>query len=158
MACVYNIDQDIFNFCTGIPRGSLMSEMNEQVIAEFRANNGKVGGFFEDKDLLLLHTTGAKSGLARLKPLVYMQDGERLVVIASNGGARSNPDWYYNLLANPEVCIEVGSDRFHARAEKVKDPERNALYRMMAERYPFFADYQHNTERIIPVIVITPKR
>ena len=135
-----------------------MSEMNEQVIAEFRANNGKVGGFFEDKDLLLLHTTGAKSGLARLKPLVYMQDGERLVVIASNGGARSNPDWYYNLLANPEVCIEVGSDRFHARAEKVKDPERNALYRMMAVRYPFFTDYQRNTERIIPVIVITPKR
>jgi deazaflavin-dependent oxidoreductase (nitroreductase family) len=158
MACVYNIDLNIFNFCTGIGGGSWMSERNKQVIAEFRANNGKVGGFFKDKDLLLLHTTGAKSGLARLKPLVYMQYGERLVVIASNGGARSNPDWYYNLLSNPEVCIEVGSERFPARAEKAQDPERNALYSMMAEKYPFFADYQRNTERIIPVIVITPNR
>lgn len=135
-----------------------MSERNKQVIAEFRANSGKVGGFFEDKDLLLLHTTGAKSGLARLNPLVYMQDGERIVVIASNGGASSNPDWYYNLLANPEVFIEVGSDRFPARADKAQEPERNALYCRMAERYPFFADYQRNTERIIPVIVITLNR
>ena len=132
-----------------------MSERNKQVIAEFRASGGKVGGFFVDKDLLLLHTTGAKSGLERLNPLVYMQDGDRLVIVASKGGAPTNPDWYYNLLSNPDVGVEVGAEQFKGCAVQVEEPERSELYRRMAARYPFFAEYQKNTERVIPVVVIT---
>lgn len=127
---------------------------NAAIINEFRANNGKVGGQFEGAPLLLLHTTGAKSGAERINPLAYTQDGERLVVIASKGGAPTNPDWYYNILANPVVTVEVGSEQFQARATAAEEPERTRLFEQMAAHMPGFADYQRNTPRTIPVVVL----
>ena len=132
-----------------------MSDWNKQVIKEFRANAGKVGGSFAGMELLLLHTTGAKSGLPRINPLVRMMDGDRYVVIASKGGAPTHPDWYYNLVANPEVHVELGTERFDALATVAEEPERSQLYAKMAARYPFFAEYQEKTTRTIPVIVLT---
>lgn len=130
---------------------------NEQIIEEFRANGGKVGGSFKNRDLLLLHTTGAKSGLPRLTPLVTMRDNGRLIVIASKAGAPSHPDWYYNLVANPDVSVEFGTDRFDAGATVIEEPERSELYDKMAQRYAFFKEYAKIAGRIIPVIVLTPK-
>src|SRR5687768_2200264 len=107
-----------------------MSEANDRnkaIIEEFRANQGKVGGYFAGKTLLLLHTTGAKSGQERVNPVAYIKDGDRYVVIASKGGAPTNPDWYYNLVANPTVSVEVGTDQFQAHAEVVPEPERTRL-------------------------------
>ena len=118
---------------------------NTAIINEFRANGGKVGGQFEGAPLLLLHTTGARSGNVRVNPLAYTQDGERFVVIASKGGAPTNPDWYYNVLANPTVTVEVGTEQFQARATAVAEPERNRLYEHMAAQMPGFAEYQRNT-------------
>jgi deazaflavin-dependent oxidoreductase (nitroreductase family) len=134
-----------------------MSDWNKQVIEEFRANDGKVGGRFAHMDLLLLQTIGAKSGLPRTTPLVCMADGDRYIIIASKGGAPSHPDWYYNIAANPDVHVEVGTDQFKALASVVEEPERSQLYGKMAARYPFFAEYAENTTRIIPVIVLTRK-
>src|SRR6478736_2877057 len=103
-----------------------MSNWNQPVIDEFRANNGKVGGYFEGRNILLLHTVGAKTGEERVSPVAYVTDGDRLVVIASKGGADSNPDWYYNLLANPTATVEVGNEKFQARATPVtEEPERS---------------------------------
>lgn len=130
-------------------------DWNKRVIEEFRANNGKVGGRFENRDLLLLHTTGARSGQPRVHPLVYSMDGDRYVLIASKGGAPTNPAWYYNLVANPEVCVEVGNERFDAVAMVTVEPERTRLYAQMAARYSFFAEYERNTTRVIPVMVLT---
>ena len=127
---------------------------NTAIINEFRANNGKVGGRFEGGTLLLLHTTGARSGVERINPLAYMQDGERFIIIASKGGAPTNPDWYYNILANPAVTIEVGSEHFPARATVAEEPERTRLFEQMATQMPGFAEYQRNTSRTIPVIVL----
>jgi deazaflavin-dependent oxidoreductase (nitroreductase family) len=105
--------------------------------------------------MLLLHTVGAKSGQARTNPLVYVTDGERLVVIASKGGADSNPDWYYNLLANPTVTVELGSEQFQARATAVtEEPERSRLYAKMVAHRPGFAAYEHKTSRKIPAIIL----
>lgn len=132
-----------------------MRDWNQRVIEEFRANEGKVGGHFENMDLLLLHTKGAKSGRLHLIPLVYMPDGNRYVIIASKGGAPSNPDWFYNLSAHPDVQVEVGSEQFQAQAKVTMEPERKELYDRMAARYPFFAEYARNTSRVIPVIVLT---
>ncbi|HEY0734218.1 MAG TPA: nitroreductase family deazaflavin-dependent oxidoreductase [Herpetosiphonaceae bacterium] len=127
---------------------------NTAIINEFRANNGKVGGRFEGTPLLLLHTTGAKSGVERINPLAYTQDGERLIIIASKGGAPTNPDWYYNILANSAVTVEVGNEHFPARATAAEEPERTRLFEQMAAAMPGFADYQRNTPRTIPVIVL----
>src|SRR5213080_4984217 len=103
-----------------------MSDFNQATIDEFRANKGKVGGYFAGANMLLLHTVGARTGQARTNPMVYVTDGDRLVVIASKGGADSNPDWYYNLLANPNVTVELGHERFQARASAVTEgPERD---------------------------------
>ena len=132
-----------------------MSDFNQQIISEFRANNGKVGGPFAGGSLLLLTTTGAKSGQPRTSPLAYTTDGESLVIIASKAGAPTNPDWYYNLLAHPEVTVEVGNERYQARASVVADQEkRDRLYAKMVERMPGFADYQKKTTRKIPVVVL----
>lgn len=128
------------------------NEWNKKIIAEFRANDGVVGGPFKGMTLLLLHTTGAKSGQARLNPVATMQDGSDFIIIASKGGAPVNPDWYYNLVANPKVKIEVGTETFEAKAHVTDEPERTELYSRMAEKYPGFADYAKNTERVIPVI------
>ena len=132
-----------------------MSDFNQAVIDEFRANGGKVGGYFAGANMLLLHTTGAKSGQPRTNPLVYVTDGDRLVIIASKGGADSNPDWYYNLLANPNVTVEIGDEKFQARATAVtEEPERSRLYAKMVEHRSGFADYEQKTSRKIPAVVL----
>ena len=105
-----------------------MSDFNENVINEFRSNGGKVGGRFEGASMMLLTTTGAKSGQARTKPVVYTKDGDRFVIIASKAGAPTNPDWFHNLVANPEVTLEVGDERFPARATVTSGEERRRLY------------------------------
>lgn len=132
-----------------------MSDHNKKVIEEFRANEGKVGGHFDNMNLLLVHNTGAKSGLPRINPVVYMADGDRYVIIASKGGADNHPAWYFNLVANPQVNVEVGSKEFHARASTAAEPERSELYQKMAAKYPFFAEYARKTERVIPVVILT---
>ncbi|MBV9786863.1 MAG: nitroreductase family deazaflavin-dependent oxidoreductase, partial [Chloroflexi bacterium] len=113
---------------------------NTAIINEFRANNGKVGGRFEGGTLLLLHTTGARSGVERINPLAYTTDGERFIIIASKGGAPTHPDWYYNILANSAVTIEVGSEHFPARATVAEEPERTRLFEQMAAQMPGFAE------------------
>ena len=132
------------------------NERNKQVIEEFRANNGQVGGFFADKQLLLLHTTGAKSGQPRLNPLVTMADGDRYIIIASKGGAPSHPDWYHNLVAHPDVQIEVGAEKLPMQATVAEEPERSELYTKIAAKYDFFAEYARKvTTRVIPVVILT---
>ncbi len=127
---------------------------NQAIIEEFRTHAGKVGGHFAGKTLLLLHTIGAKSGQEHVNPAAYITDGDRLVIIASKGGAPTNPDWYYNLLAHPEVTVEVGSEKFQVRAEVAKEPERTRLYNKMVEMMPGFDEYRHKTTRQIPVIIL----
>jgi deazaflavin-dependent oxidoreductase (nitroreductase family) len=131
------------------------NDWNKKVIEEFRANEGVVGGYFENIKLLLLHTIGAKSGEPRLNPLAYMQDDDRYVIVASKGGAPTNPAWYHNIVAHPEVSIEVGTETVRARAEVVPEPERSELYARMAAMYPGFAEYEWRTDRIIPVIALS---
>src|SRR5512147_3216082 len=104
------------------------NERNKKIIDEFRANEGKVGGRFEGKTLLLLHTKGAKTGQERINPTAYVRDDGRYVVIASKGGAPTNPDWYYNILADPLVTVEAGMEKFRARVEVAEEPERTRLY------------------------------
>ena len=128
---------------------------NQAIIDEFRANAGKVGGYFEGANLLLLHTTGARSGQPRTNPLVYVKDGDRLVVAATKGGADTNPDWYYNLRANPTVTVEVGTEQFPVRATIVtEEPERSRLYAKMVAHRPGFAEYEQKTRRKIPAILL----
>jgi deazaflavin-dependent oxidoreductase (nitroreductase family) len=132
------------------------NEWNKAIIEEFRANEGKVGGMFENTPLLLLHTTGAKSGQPRINPVAYMADGEWLIVFASKAGAPTNPDWYYNLVANPEVSVEVRTEQFQAQATVATEPEHTKLYEQMAAVNPIFTEYQQKAvPRIIPVIILT---
>ncbi|MCB9422277.1 MAG: nitroreductase family deazaflavin-dependent oxidoreductase [Ardenticatenaceae bacterium] len=131
-----------------------MSDWNKQVIEEFRANEGKVGGHFANMKLLLLHTTGAKSGLPRINPVACMADGNRYVIIASKGGAPTHPDWYHNLIANPQVNVEVGAEQFPALATAAEEPERTELYDKMAAIYPVFDEYRKKTTRKIPLIIL----
>lgn len=131
-------------------------DRNQAVIEEFRANAGKVGGYFEGKTLLLLHTIGARSGQEHVNPTAYVRDGDRLVIIASKSGAPDNPGWYYNLLAHPRVTVEVGTETFQATAAVANEPERTRLYNKMIDMMPGFADYRRKTSRVIPVIVLTP--
>jgi deazaflavin-dependent oxidoreductase (nitroreductase family) len=131
------------------------NERNLAIINEFRANGGKVGGPFAGRTLLLLQTVGAKSGQNRVNPVAYIKDGDRLVIIASKGGAPTNPDWYYNLLAHPEVTVEVGTEQFRVRATVAAEPERSRLYAQMVAMMPGFAEYQQRTTRVIPVILLT---
>ncbi|OZF44358.1 nitroreductase family deazaflavin-dependent oxidoreductase [Rhodococcus sp. 14-2470-1b] len=132
-----------------------MPDFNDQVVAEFRANHGKVGGPFEGAPLLLLHTVGAKSGADRLSPLMYLPDGDRYVIFASKAGADTNPAWYHNILANPAARIEVGDDTFDVVAQEIRGDERDALYRKQAELYSGFADYEKKTTRVIPVVALS---
>jgi deazaflavin-dependent oxidoreductase (nitroreductase family) len=129
-------------------------DFNTRVIREFRENDGKVGGPFEGAPMLLLHSTGAKSGRERVNPMMYLADGERVAVFASKGGAPSNPDWYYNLLAHPDAEIEIGAERYRVHATALTGAERDEIYARQAGRYPQFADYQTKTSRIIPVIAL----
>jgi deazaflavin-dependent oxidoreductase (nitroreductase family) len=132
------------------------NDRNQKIIEEFRANAGKVGGRFEGRTLLLLHTKGAKSQSERINPVAYVKDDGRFVVIASKGGAPTNPNWYYNILAHPQVSIEVGTEKYQARAKVAEEPERTRLYDKMVEMIPSFDEYRHKTKRVIPVIVLTP--
>ncbi len=131
------------------------NDWNKAIIEEFRANDGKVGGPFAGATLLLLHTVGAKTQQPRINPVVYILDGDRFVIFASKAGAPDNPDWYYNLVAQPLVILEVGTEKFQARATVLAEPERTRLYDQMAAERPTFAEYQLKTTRRIPVIVLT---
>jgi deazaflavin-dependent oxidoreductase (nitroreductase family) len=135
---------------------TLPADFNDQIIEEFRANQGRVGGRFEGSPLLLLHHTGARSGKSRINPLAYLSDGGRYVVFASKGGAPTNPDWYHNLKAHPNATIEVGTDTIDVVASEATGEERERLFRIQAERVPQFAEYQKKIERLIPVMVLTP--
>jgi deazaflavin-dependent oxidoreductase (nitroreductase family) len=129
-------------------------DWNTGIINEFRANGGKVGGHFAGAPLLLLTTTGAKTGRQHTTPVMYLQDGERYLVFASKAGAPTNPAWYHNLLAHPTATVEVGTETFPVRATEVKGAERDRLYAEQARRYPGFADYQTKTTRVIPVVAL----
>ena len=131
-----------------------VNSFNQKIIAEFRTNGGRVGGQFANTPLLLLTTTGAKSGQPRTNPVAYTTDGDHLVIIASKGGAPTHPDWYHNIKANPTVTVERGREQFQARAVVAEGAERDRLFNQMAEVMPGFADYQRNTARQIPVIVL----
>jgi deazaflavin-dependent oxidoreductase (nitroreductase family) len=123
-------------------------------VVEFRANGGKTFGIFRDQPLLLLTTTGAKSGEPRTTPLVYTRDGDHLVIVASNGGAPSHPSWFLNVLAHPEVTVEVGSERLTMRAAVAEGEARDRLYARQAAAMPAFTAYQAKTERRIPIVVL----
>ena len=131
------------------------NDRNARIVAEFRANGGKVGGRFENATLLLLHTTGAKSGKERVTPLVCLADGGRLLVFASKAGAPTHPDWYHNLVANPRVTVEVGEETYEATASTLGGEERDRIYAIQAGRSPIFAEYQQKAgERAIPVVAL----
>ena len=130
------------------------NDWNCQTVDEFRANGGKVGGFWEGKPLLLITTTGAKSGQRHTNPIMYLADGDRLLVFASKRGAPTNPDWYHNLVAHPEVTVEVGTETYEATATVLNGEERDRFYARQAELYPQFGEYQASTTRKIPVIAL----
>ena len=132
-----------------------MSDWNAKVIEDFRANGGKVGGNFEGFPLLLLHHTGAKSGAERVNPLAYQRVGDAVAVFASKGGAPTNPDWYHNLVANPNASIEIGTDRYDVIARVADDEERDRIWQAQKAAYPQFAEYEGTTQgRKIPVVVL----
>ncbi|GAA3398077.1 nitroreductase family deazaflavin-dependent oxidoreductase [Cryptosporangium minutisporangium] len=124
---------------------------NQQLIAQFRESRGAAMG---DRPLLLLTTVGARSGLHRTTPMMYIPDGDRLLVVPSNVGAPRHPDWYHNLVANPRVTVEVGSETYEADAVVTAGAERDALFARIVEKYPFFADHQVKTPRVIPVVAL----
>jgi deazaflavin-dependent oxidoreductase (nitroreductase family) len=128
---------------------------NRQLIEEFRASRSKAGGPFEGRPLLLFTTTGARSGQLRTTPMMYIPDGDRLLVIASNVGAATHPDWYHNLVAHPQVTVEVGTESFEATAIVTEGVERQRLWSKIVELYPFFAEHQAKTTRKIPVIALS---
>ncbi len=130
------------------------NDFNAKIIEEFRANNGIVGGPFEGAPMVLVTTTGAKSGQPRTAPLVYLPDGDRVVIFASKAGAPTHPDWYHNLTAHPTVQVEVGSDTYSATAVEITGAERDELYAKQVERMPGFKAYQDGTTRVIPVIAL----
>lgn len=131
-----------------------MSDMNDNIIEEFRANRGIVGGYFEGKPVLILHHTGAKSGTERVTPLMYNTDGDRLVIFASMAGAPNNPNWYHNLLANPKATVEVGTETFEVKVEEPSGGDRDRLWEKQKAEFPQFADYEAKTSRTIPVLLL----
>lgn len=136
-----------------------VTDYNTEIIAEFRANGGEVGGQFAGVPLLLLHTTGARSGQERIAPVMYRREGDHVYVFASRGGSPTHPAWYRNLLANPDVTVELGRDTFAARAVPLEGDERNGVFRRHAYEYQVFADYERKAQgRVIPVIELAPTR
>ena len=134
-----------------------VQDWNQTIIKEFRANEGKMGGGFGGAPLLLLHTTGAKTGRERVNPMMYLDlDGNRYV-FASKSGADTNPDWYWNLVAHPDVTAEVGTETYEAAAVPVTGGDRDRIYAEQARRYPGFAEYEEKTSRVIPVVELIPK-
>ena len=130
------------------------NDYNRRLIEEFRTDRSQTDKPLEGRRLLLLTTTGAKSGQRRTTPMMYIPDGDRLIVIASNIGAAKHPDWYHNLVANPHVTVEVGSDTFDTTALVVEGASRQQLWSRITELYPFFIEHQAKTTRQIPVIVL----
>jgi deazaflavin-dependent oxidoreductase (nitroreductase family) len=134
-----------------------MSDWNTQTIEEFRANGGKVGGNFEGAPLLLLHTTGAKTGQERVNPMMYQDLGDgRLAVFASYAGLDMNPAWYHNLIAHPDVTAEIGTATRAFRARTAPTGEREPIWQKQKHDYPGFADYEKKTSREIPVVILEP--
>lgn len=133
------------------PDSGFLNDFNEQIIAEFRANDGKVGGQFEGANLLLLHTTGAKSGQPRVSPLAYFRIDGKLIIIGSFAGAPVSPAWVHNLRANPQARVEIGTDTFDVAAHELPAGERAALFDKVTAVAPGFAEYQAKTTRVIPL-------
>jgi deazaflavin-dependent oxidoreductase (nitroreductase family) len=134
-----------------------MSDWNAGIIEEFRANGGKVGGPFEGAPLLLLHTVGAKTGRERIKPVMYRKVGDNYAVFASKAGAPDNPDWYHNLLANPHVTAEIGTETRRLTARLATEAEREKIWPAHKAEYPGFAEYETRTKRKIPVVILEPE-
>jgi deazaflavin-dependent oxidoreductase (nitroreductase family) len=132
------------------------NDFNQRIVEEFRANRGKVGGPFEGLPLVLLHHTGAKSGIARVNPLAYQRIGEdSIAVFASKGGAPTNPDWYHNVVANPSASVEIGTERHDVTARVATGEERHRIWEAQKEAFPNFAEYETTTGgREIPVVVL----
>jgi deazaflavin-dependent oxidoreductase (nitroreductase family) len=130
------------------------NDFNKQIIEEFRANAGVVGGPFQGATLVLLTTTGAKSGKRSTSPVMYMEDGDRYIVIASNAGADQHPAWYHNLRAAPQATAEIGTETFEVKADFIEGEERDRLYARMVEIAPGFAEYEAKTTRRIPVVAL----
>jgi len=135
-----------------------MADHNAPIIEEFRANGGKVGGFFESASLLILHTKGAKTGRPQIVVLNHLPDGERFVVFGTKGGAREDPDWVRNVLADPRPTVETGTETIAVRAAEITGPEREELYARQVELRPVFGEYPKKTSRTIPVIGLEPVR
>jgi len=135
-----------------------VNDWNKNVIAEFRENEGKVGGQFEGAPVLLLHTTGAKSGIERVNPMMYLVEDDKIYVFASYAGADNHPDWFHNLKANDTVTIEQGTEEYEATAVEVSRSERDRVYAIQAERFPGFAEYEKKTTRVIPVVELVRKK
>lgn len=134
-----------------------MSDWNDRIIEEFRDNDGEVGGIFAGKPLLLLHHEGARTGVERVSPLMYQKVGDSYAVFASKGGANTNPGWYHNLKAKPDVTIEVGTDKVDVRARIAEDGEYTRIWERQKREFPQFADYEEKTSRArIPVVVLEP--
>lgn len=133
---------------------SEIDDWNAGIIAEFRANGGKVGGQFEGASLLLLHATGARSGIERINPLVYQAVGESFAIFASKAGADTNPDWYHNVVAHPNCSVEVGAEAVDVRARVLMGDEREAVWSTQKALAPGFAEYEQKTTRVIPVVVL----
>jgi deazaflavin-dependent oxidoreductase (nitroreductase family) len=132
------------------------TDWNTRIIEEFRANGGRVGGNFEGAPLLLLHTTGARSGKERVNPVMYQDLGGPVAVFASKAGADTHPDWYHNVVANPDVTAEIGTGTRSFRARVADAGERTPIWEKQKADYPGFADYEANTEREIPVVILEP--
>ncbi len=129
---------------------------NATMIKEFRENGGRVGGTFAGAPLLLLHSTGARSGQERVHPVMYRQVGPAMAIFASAAGADKHPDWYHNILANPRVSVEVGTQTVAVTARTADGDERERIWTDQKHEYPGFADYERKTERVIPVVVLEP--
>lgn len=133
-----------------------VNDWNKTIIDEFRANGGRVGGNFEGAPLLLLHTTGAKSGQERINPMMYQDLGGSIAVFASMAGAPNNPAWFHNLVANPDVTVEIGTETKAFRARVAEPSEREPIWTKQKADYPGFADYESKTDRVIPVVILDP--
>jgi len=136
------------------PSAGTMESFNQSIIDEFRANDGVVGGMFEGQAIALLTTTGARSGNQRTTPLVAGTDGDATFVIASAAGSFKHPAWYHNIVANPGVIVEIGTERFEATGRTADEPQRSELYAVMVERMEQFAQYQEGNPRTIPVVIL----
>lgn len=137
------------------PTGNALHELNQSIVDEFRANAGVVGGPFEGGTLLLLHTTGAKSGKQRLSPLAYFDVDGRILIVGSFAGAEKDPAWVHNLRATPKAHIEIGTDAYDVDVREVPSDERAQLYPILVEKAPVFGEYQAKTSRVIPLFELT---